>query len=1169
MTKKTLFLMLLLALFMPWAANAQKALPYSYGFENNDLDSEGWTAQITHEYSGIQEFAAHDGNYGFSFNYFEVNAYLMSPLLTGTDNGVDVSFYYAEYSNQYGDEQFCVGYTTDENVTDPSDFTYGTIVTASTSWAEYTNTFPAGTKYVAIKYMSDDIYYLFLDDFSFMTPASCSKPTELAATLTPGDGTVATLSWTENGTATVWQICINDDETQLIDANTNPFPLSNLTPEMTYTAKVRACCGNQEVSAWSNTVPFIPTEAYTLTVNDGTDTNEMVPIYGYYVDETSKSQFIIPATDLSNMQWGTILRMTFFASNASANWGNAVFSVRMSEVGATNMYLYDFFNWDSMEEVYTGNLFISGNQMGVIFTTPYYYRGGNLLIGFDEITSGSYASCSWYGVNQSDYTAYGNEYNSGSTYEEIEFLPKIYFEYTPGEEPSAPCLITDFPVSWDFEVNNTGGTSSSPWPACWTKMAGQIKHGNGTQNYAHSGQHWLNFHGQYGGAVAVLPELGETLNGKMLSLYARNGGSHNPTFSVGFVTDPHDNSTFVAVKTIDPSNSYYCYEVFFGEYEGDPRYIAIRPNIGWWQDDIYIDDITLDFTPLCVQPANFSATLSGGDIELIWSGEAEGYEVACTLTAEEPDNDDIVGSTIELPTAGNPFVISNLTPLTDGYYVWVRSNCGNSVFSSWEGPLVVHLDFCIFKGDENEYWSNSDNWQGNIMPQLNDTVLINGICLLDQSVTVASLTVAVGKSLTIQEGQILTVSENLTNTVASGLVIEEGGQLLHHNDGVQGTVKKSIMPYTTNKNGWYLITSPLEGDIFGNLVNITSVANILSNNYDLYYYHEPTHYWINYKDPSNSYFTGGGYLYANSEEVTLEFAGEFSSGSDRKFILLSYTDGINLKGFNLIGNPFVHNVTSYASNYVADGCYVMNEDRSNLIVSEISEENPLKPCEGFFVKATWRNSPSITFNPDRDATASPNRTIRVELSDNGKLIDRLIVKKDGQSLEKLSLNNQRTKLFAIQDHQEMAIVSCEGNEQPVNFKAAKNGEYTINVNTNGLEFNYLHLIDNLTGVDVDLLVEPSYTFEAKTSDYASRFRLVFSACGDADSDNETFAYYNGSEWVVANGENTTLQVVDAMGRIVYCRDGVHTVSTTGMAPGVYVLRLIQSDDVKTQKIVIQ
>ena len=38
---------------------------------------------------------------------------------------------------------------------------------------------------------------------------------------------------------------------------------------------------------------------------------------------------------------------------------------------------------------------------------------------------------------------------------------------------------------------------------------------------------------------------------------------------------------------------------------------------------------------------------------------------------------------------------------------------------------------------------------------------------------------------------------------------------------------------------------------------------------------------------------------------------------------------------------------------------------------------------------------------------------------------------------------------------------------------------------------YLHLIDNLTGKDIDFLATPSYTFEGKTTDVISRFKLAF------------------------------------------------------------------------------
>ena len=132
-------MMLLAMLCFLGGARAQQTLPYEYGFENNDLAAEGWTAQITSSSSGIYNAGsstAHGGTYLFRFNYSETNAYLVSPLLTGGTYGVDVSFWYAEYSSSYGDENFQVGYTTDETVTDPSLFTYGDVIVASTSWQQ-------------------------------------------------------------------------------------------------------------------------------------------------------------------------------------------------------------------------------------------------------------------------------------------------------------------------------------------------------------------------------------------------------------------------------------------------------------------------------------------------------------------------------------------------------------------------------------------------------------------------------------------------------------------------------------------------------------------------------------------------------------------------------------------------------------------------------------------------------------------------------------------------------------------------------------------------------------------------------------------------------------------------------------------------------------------------
>ena len=68
----------------------------------------------------------------------------------------------------------------------------------------------------------------------------------------------AWLSWTEKGSASQWQICVNDNEDSLIDVTANPYLISGLTPETDYTVKVRAVNGEQ-VSNWTGPISFTTT----------------------------------------------------------------------------------------------------------------------------------------------------------------------------------------------------------------------------------------------------------------------------------------------------------------------------------------------------------------------------------------------------------------------------------------------------------------------------------------------------------------------------------------------------------------------------------------------------------------------------------------------------------------------------------------------------------------------------------------------------------------------------------------------------------------------------------------------------------------------------------------------------------------------------------------------
>ena len=292
---------------------------------------------------------------------------------------------------------------------------------------------------------------------SFTTLISCPTPTGLSATLTPGDGTVATLTWHEAGTATAWQICFNGDTTNYIDVYDSTYSFTGLTPETAYTAKVRAICDVDDLSAWSSTITFTPTNAYLITLNDGTTTNGYVPIYGFYCDDITKSQFIIPAADLTALVGGTITKLTFYASQSSVSWGAAEFNVYLTTTSETGVAALA--DYTTMTQVYAGSLSISENKMEVNMTTPFVYAGGNLMVGFLQTVSGSYVSSSWYGVSAEGASMGGY----GSSISQRNFLPKTTFNFVPaGTDVCMPVAnLTVSNITIDGATLSWTGTASS------------------------------------------------------------------------------------------------------------------------------------------------------------------------------------------------------------------------------------------------------------------------------------------------------------------------------------------------------------------------------------------------------------------------------------------------------------------------------------------------------------------------------------------------------------------------------------------------------------------------------------------------------------------------------------------------------------------------------------
>ena len=415
-----------------------------------------------------------------------------------------------------------------------------------------------------------------------------------------------------------------------------------------------------------------------------------------------------------------------------------------------------------------------------------------------------------------------------------------------------------------------------------------------------------------------------------------------------------------------------------------------------------------------------------------------------------------------------------------------------------------------------------------------DNVSLNLSCMLPEGYELHGYQASAG---------ILEGSENLyTLTMPDEDVVITANVTLEY-------VFRDIEGYGDSDGGYVLIASPV------GTVSPENVDNMLSNEYDLYRFNQAADMeWENYKQEGDNYHfvlePCKGYLYANSEDVTLVFSvssGTPYNGSGE--VTLSKTSGAEWEGWNLVGNPFNEIA------YIADGrgFYTMNADGSEI---EAATSTSIEAMEGIFVIANT-DGETMTFTTEAPANnGGAKLSLNLSHANNGgvstgsttAVIDRAIVRfNEGDLLPKFQLNRNSTKVYIPMDGQDYAVVRSEGmGEIPVNFKARENGTYMLSLSSEEVEFSYLHLIDNMTGNDVDLLQTPSYSFNAKTTDYESRFKLVFVTKDGSSTGSEAFAFNSNGSWFIGS----VSKAINA-------------------APSVYVIRLINGNDVKTQKIVVK
>ncbi|MDY0075713.1 MAG: choice-of-anchor J domain-containing protein [Bacteroidales bacterium] len=272
--------------------------PYTQDFETRP---EGWTT-TDWAIGTTAAIPAIDGNY-IRKSLFNSTPQTFTTINIGTVSAdMVLSFYYAHagiYSPYSppgdGSGNFAVSVSTDYGQSYTDLETVNNNTTAFWQYKSYDLSAYDG-KYVKVKITakstSYDSYYLAFDNFSVAVPASCLAPTLLVnSNITEAS---ADLGWTENGSATSWNIkwaaedFDPDTEGTLIPNVTNPYAFSGLAPNTTYYWYVQADCGGDK-SDWVGPDSFTTTQlvatlpfsedfetwpnSWTVVIN-GTQTNQ-------------------------------------------------------------------------------------------------------------------------------------------------------------------------------------------------------------------------------------------------------------------------------------------------------------------------------------------------------------------------------------------------------------------------------------------------------------------------------------------------------------------------------------------------------------------------------------------------------------------------------------------------------------------------------------------------------------------------------------------------------------------------------------------------------------------------------------------------------------------------------------------------------------------------------
>ncbi len=244
--------------------------------------------------------------------------------------------------------------------------------------------------------------------------------------------------------------------------------------------------------------------------------------------------------------------------------------------------------------------------------------------------------------------------------------------------------VPTLPITQNFD-----GVTTPTLPDCWRKIVNSTVTSTVIQtstSNAHSSPnscYIFNSSDQTADLVLVSPQHTATpITTTRVRFWAY--GSSSSAVIVGVMSDPTDVNTFAPIQTVALSTTNSLYTVNLSSYVGTGNYIAFKHANNGTSQSIYLDDISWELIPSCIEPSPTltvsTITSSGATLGWTENGTATQWEIAYHDTVFTPGG---ATGTIVMANA-NPFALTGLQA-NKKYYFYVRAYCGSSDQSVWVG----------------------------------------------------------------------------------------------------------------------------------------------------------------------------------------------------------------------------------------------------------------------------------------------------------------------------------------------------------------------------------------------------------------------------------------------------------------------------------------------------